>query len=626
MFELYNSEKRYKKWLNESKDINVSLKEIVMNTYPPADMTLQRLAATRRAKGFVAPAFDDYTTYELEQSSGLNHIMDEIEYALQPGEFCPPHTIASLVSSISDLKLKKTELIPHIRNKMLAILEDKDEKPDRPFDINTHIYGDKKGRTERYHVYRGFKDSKEFNSHVETLLSWETEKDQFRKSEKEVQKLEGDTKGEATEILELMTRIIAAGREAKTLQKEFAESIETVRSQYSKMSETFDQLEFLQENKYIKYDLLELEEKMVDAGLLEPDEATGRSPIEEKSLTDRMKRATEVFYDITKDYYPEMVPNTDRLFEKLYESEDKESISLKTKETQNALNLKYMGLILGKLAEMRESIRRDVPINDYFYKKCYPNEDLNDPMGKKTDREIEHMNKYYTRCWEEVTDTYNAMFPAIKEYMNKGRHPAHHLMLLNYGLTQGEVVDRDLMKSIQVKIVERLQKIPLFANDSDVIYCVEGLAQSVPYDNNIEEILSRISGRIDKIKFTSLDFNQKLRLAWGLCALEQFNSSILQNIIDEFNVVPFEDAQNELSYQEFQMLRDIYYAVTHVNKSNENTKLNNYGIKLLATASDEILKFYPEAKPKIDPFKEKVLNGLSKFTKLATFHFPFNIE
>jgi hypothetical protein len=72
-----------------------------------------------------------------------------------------------------------------------------------------------------------------------------------------------------------MADIINAAVQVKDLQKEHQASIDNLRQQYFKMSEAADKHKFLQDNQYIKYDLLELEELLVKGGYLEPEETKG---------------------------------------------------------------------------------------------------------------------------------------------------------------------------------------------------------------------------------------------------------------------------------------------------------------------------------------------------------------
>ena len=373
MFQIYNSEKRQQKFINKSKNIHASTKEIVSNTLNPPIVTLETLVKSIKAKGLVAPAFDDFTKRDLEQSTYITHLIEEIQFSLLPGNFFPPHHIASTVTSLAHLNYKNSELVPKIREKMLAIIENKDELPKRDLNIDDIVFGEKRGRTTRTNVYRGFKDSNEFFSHVETLLKWQS-KDESIALKEEINTLDIDKKKEIEEIVDLMKNILSVVEDTKSIQKEMGEAIESVRSQFSKISDAFDKYEFLQNHRYIKYDLLELEEKMVEAGLLDPSEAIGKTPIEEMPFLYKMRRATEVFYDLSKDYFPEMAPNTENLFPGFYKKEKRLDLDLKRVEKNNQLNLKYIGWILGKLSEMKESVRKDVVDKEFsmhFYIKIF---------------------------------------------------------------------------------------------------------------------------------------------------------------------------------------------------------------------------------------------------------------
>lgn len=63
---------------------------------------------------------------------------------------------------------------------------------------------------------------------------------------------------QASEIQRSMSQIINAAVSVKELQKDYQASIDNLRQQYFMMSEAADKHQFLQENNYIKYDLLEL--------------------------------------------------------------------------------------------------------------------------------------------------------------------------------------------------------------------------------------------------------------------------------------------------------------------------------------------------------------------------------
>lgn len=87
------------------------------------------------------------------------------------------------------------------------------------------------------------------------------------------------------------------------MQQEMEAAVRNVRNQYQRLKEAHDQHGFLQEHKYIHLDLLELQELLIKAGYLHPDEhifeATGA-----KVGTLGMDAAVEVFYDMVLNFYP----------------------------------------------------------------------------------------------------------------------------------------------------------------------------------------------------------------------------------------------------------------------------------------------------------------------------------
>ena len=80
------------------------------------------------------------------------------------------------------------------------------------------------------------------------------------------------SKSEFNELMVAAEKLIEASKDVKDMQKEIQAAVRTVRSQYSKLLEAHDEYEFLQDNRYIHYDLLELQEMLIKAGYLHPDE------------------------------------------------------------------------------------------------------------------------------------------------------------------------------------------------------------------------------------------------------------------------------------------------------------------------------------------------------------------
>lgn len=70
-----------------------------------------------------------------------------------------------------------------------------------------------------------------------------------------------------------MKSTIDAAIKVKEMQKDLAASLENIRQQYFKLLEASDKHAFIQENEYLRYDVLELQEMLVKAGYLGPEEA-----------------------------------------------------------------------------------------------------------------------------------------------------------------------------------------------------------------------------------------------------------------------------------------------------------------------------------------------------------------
>ena len=181
-----------------------------------------------------------------------------------------------------------------------------------------------------------------------------------------------------------MADIINAAVQVKELQKDYQSSIDNLRQQYFMMSEASDKHTFLQENQYIKYDLLELEELLVKGGYIEPEEAS--AVLANEPFDARMSRAADVFYDYVLNYSPELLsPQHTDFFDAAINTQQSKSEQISTttnnlEENQNVINLKSLSQSLVGLSEQALSYRRDIQGRDYL-NKFY--EDLLMPLEKR---------------------------------------------------------------------------------------------------------------------------------------------------------------------------------------------------------------------------------------------------
>lgn len=71
------------------------------------------------------------------------------------------------------------------------------------------------------------------------------------------------------------------------------------------LQEANDKHAFMEENRFIRYEMLELQELLVRAGYIDPEEAEKFSS--EQPYEVRMERAARIFYEYVQSYAPELI-------------------------------------------------------------------------------------------------------------------------------------------------------------------------------------------------------------------------------------------------------------------------------------------------------------------------------
>lgn len=102
-----------------------------------------------------------------------------------------------------------------------------------------------------------------------------------------------------------MAHLISAANQVKDIQVNLQASIDSLRQQYFKLQEAKDKHQFLEENRFVRYEMLELQELLVRAGYIDPEEAEKFSA--EQPYEVRMDRAARIFYEYVQNYAPELI-------------------------------------------------------------------------------------------------------------------------------------------------------------------------------------------------------------------------------------------------------------------------------------------------------------------------------
>lgn len=101
-----------------------------------------------------------------------------------------------------------------------------------------------------------------------------------------------------------MGQLIEQVKEIKGLAQDQQAAISSLRDQYFRLKDAQDKHAFLKANKYLRYDMLELQELLVKGGFIDPQEALNAGP---QSKEERMARAADVFYDLVLNQHDELL-------------------------------------------------------------------------------------------------------------------------------------------------------------------------------------------------------------------------------------------------------------------------------------------------------------------------------
>lgn len=256
----------------------------------------------------------------------------------------------------------------------------------------------------RHFIFDGFESSEEFQSHINTLIEWQRDNDGL--------KALGVDKTKQIEDLESsMAQLIQSCNLVKDMQVNMEASIDSLRQQYFKLTQAKDKHQFMEENKFIHYDLLELQELMVKAGYINPEEAEKFSAAQPYEV--RMDRASRIFYDYVQNYAPELISPQYEDFIKSAESsidartQSKKKLNLE--ELHDKISLGSLSQSLIGLSQQALSYRKEANGHDYlhnYYEKHATTYEMTDP--KHPDYDVMHhfepntvrMERDYLKAWD----------------------------------------------------------------------------------------------------------------------------------------------------------------------------------------------------------------------------------
>lgn len=100
---------------------------------------------------------------------------------------------------------------------------------------------------------------------------------------------------------------------------------------------------------------------------------------------------------------------------------------------------------------------------------------------------------------------------------------------------------------------------------------------------------------------------------WSLSALQLYDAKAFPQLLKQLNQLNFDRIDNDLKYEEYLKLLDVYNALQFEAPKNFNLRITNAGLLAGLQGSGHVLGLrYREERTKYDPFKQRVVQALSK--------------
>ena len=196
--------------------------------------------------------------------------------------------MARVSRHLGDIGYKNTDLIPIWFDKLERMVEEK-ENTEQNLTFEQAVFGGFKNFAPRHYIFKGFESNDEFALHLQTVANYEEEKDRFMNTNNTLSPKYDE---EARAVEEEIMALIDATKELKDIQTNQQAAIDSLRDQYFKLQIAYDEHKFLQDNDYVRLELLELQELLVKGGYINPDEVLNLVPENHMDLNKRMEAAS----------------------------------------------------------------------------------------------------------------------------------------------------------------------------------------------------------------------------------------------------------------------------------------------------------------------------------------------
>lgn len=361
---------------------------------------------------------------------------------------------------------------------------------------------------------------------------------------------------------------------------------------------------------------------------MEPEEAASWTTLVAEPFDQRMQRASDVFYDYVVNYAPELLsPQYASFFEAANQVKEGQKVQQETiqeasenylEENQNVINLRTLSQTLTGLSEQALSYRRDVNKQDYlnkFYEQyLMPLEDKaalfnHEPrnLERATKAETILMERAYLKAWQQFKAGTASIISRFRDLVVADKDSLEGQLAALQALGACRLDEADTRNQIIDNASRLLAKATANVNNSAVVDGLIGLAQSPALNDKGRQLGQKLAEKLD---VSTLSFSEQLDAIWSLCALQVYECKALKEGLKLLNTYNFERLDNDLRYEEYVKLIDIYNAL---KIEAPQLKLTNKGLVAGLEGQDHYLSLrFQETQTKYDPFKQRVVQALAK--------------
>ncbi|CAG9316562.1 unnamed protein product [Blepharisma stoltei] len=452
---------------------------------------------------------DDMSVQEVYGSFQFKTLLNDLDLALNRLEYMSPLHLARCAKGLAQFGYKDS----NIYKKLIETFKVSDDQnvPART------VYKD--------HIYSGFMKNQEFQEHIATLLEWKAPEKLPTGG-----RLENNLAGLVDEVETL-----------KLMHKDMASAVLNVSAHYFSLVDLQRNHPDLKEDPELALELFELQESLVKARLLDPNDLDDDSNF--INMDKMMKRAAGTFSRLMKVYYPHLAsPIVDSLFEAStkYHQFVAPNIETPVIPNPNELTASVIGKLFQGLAEAMYSERAD-PTNEYPFAVWGELVEVDrDPKGQH-DLLID---KTCTNVWWMSKQAAKDLVPRMKEVANKTN--CDGACEAFYGLGLINALDPELIDTLAKRVQVDSDKVSAITL-ANGIYGLGLVGRGADAANYLISVLMKHKD------FEILSFGELLGVTWAQCVLNCTNNAAFNEILKNFNRFEPQHLEPRLSH----MLREV---------------------------------------------------------------------